>query len=75
MSWGFPLFFSPGEVQALGPHGYKTLGLWLDYEMVDLLVCTGKLQDVRQGQGKEKEGIWKKDSTINENNLKYKYKH
>ena len=66
MSWDLPLFFSLGEAWALGPQGYKTLRLWLDYDMVDLLMCTGKIKD-RQECGKEK------DSTINENNLKYKY--
>ena len=53
--------------------GYKTLRLWLGYEMVDLLMCTVKKQDDRQGQGKEHEGVQEEDSTINENNLKYKY--
>ena len=47
---GVFLSFSLGEAQALGPWGYKTLRLWLDHKMVDLLMCTGKIKD-RQGQG------------------------
>ena len=76
MSWVF-LSFSQEEAPALGPWGHKTLRLWLDGRYIYL--CTSSMVDKNTKTGKMREQLKEKlkgkfkDSTLNENNLKYKY--